>query len=353
MSDIYLTPAAAAVVSPHGWRQLPSGRWVTAIPLIDERTLGAGSADTLFAHLDYEQLLLVAARYGARPISPEGVVELNAHGYRLNPVTIAPDSSTRAACVSHDRRVWVQLLDWDGVLPVANAGKPWVDGAHEGKSRLFGWSRSATSHSLAPDAYGEWLQPLQHAHNRQHVDYSSLCTLERDTAPEDAPHDTDPAPAPTAPPDLAAAHLAKALGELGVHETPGPASTARIDEYLAVALRGGKPLGLRGDDQFSWCACFASWCGLPPGMTPRAAVVELVADAKGLGLWRDNAVWHDPQPGDLAIYATGGVPHHVNRVELAPWGGHFGAVGGNEANAVRRSTRALTEPVGWITYPRV
>jgi hypothetical protein len=151
---------------------------------------------------------------------------------------------------------------------------------------------------------------------------------------------------------LALDHLARALGELGVHETPGPASTARIDEYLAVALRGGKPLGLHGDDQFSWCACFASWCGLPPGMTPRAAVVELVEDAKGLGLYRDNATWHDPQPGDLAIYATGGVPHHVNRVELRPQGGTFGAVGGNEANAVRRSTRQITEPVGWIVYPR-
>lgn len=153
------------------------------------------------------------------------------------------------------------------------------------------------------------------------------------------------------PSPLAAGHLALALAEIGVHEIPGAAaSTKRIDEYLACCLRSGHLLGLRGDSEFSWCAAFASWCGLPSGMTPRAAVVELVADAKSLGLWRDNSTWHDPQPGDLAIYATGGVPHHVNRVELAPSGGAFGAVGGNEGDAVRRSSRKLTEPVGWIRY---
>lgn len=195
VTDVYLTPAASAVVSPDGWRKLPSGRWVTTLPLLDARTLGVASdSGVLFAHLDYELLLLVCQRLTAWPISPEGVVELNAHGYRLEPVTISPDSSTRAACVSHDQRVWQQLADgWDGRLPVANAGKPWVSGALPGRSRLFGWSKSVRSHSMAPDAFGEWLQPLQNAHNRQHVDYSSLCTLERDTAP-DGVTDTEPPP---------------------------------------------------------------------------------------------------------------------------------------------------------------
>jgi hypothetical protein len=204
----------------------------------------------------------------------------------------------------------------------------------------------------------DWLAPRWLGDAAPPVSAETLAGLAASAS--EAPPDTEPQPATRRTTDapagqqsaLALDHLGRALGELGVHETPGPASTARIDEYLAVALRGGKPLGLHGDDAFSWCACFASWCGLPPGMTPRAAVVELVADAKTLGLWRDNAVWHDPQPGDLAIYATGGVPHHVNRVELRPQGGTFGAVGGNEGNAVRRSTRTTSEPVGWIVYPR-
>ena len=149
-------------------------------------------------------------------------------------------------------------------------------------------------------------------------------------------------------------HLARALGEVGQREIPGPKSNPRIDEYLSLCVRGGKLLGLRGDDQFSWCAAFASWCGLPPGMVPRAAVSELVADARKLRLWRDAG--HMPKPGDLAIYArAGGDPRlgglgHVNRV-VSVEEVFFRAVGGNEGDAVKFSDRPLTEPIGFVVYP--
>jgi hypothetical protein len=149
-------------------------------------------------------------------------------------------------------------------------------------------------------------------------------------------------------------HLARALAEVGQREIPGPKSNPRIDEYLALCVRGGKLLGLRGDDQFSWCAAFASWCGLPPGMVPRAAVAELVTDSRKLGLWRDAG--HIPKAGDLAIYArAGGDPRkgglgHVNRV-ISVSDVFFKAVGGNEADSVKLSERALTEPVGFVVYP--
>lgn len=157
--------------------------------------------------------------------------------------------------------------------------------------------------------------------------------------------------------DGAAGHLQRAIAEVGVKETPGPASTPRIDEYLSVCVRNGKLLGLRGDDQFSWCAAFASWCGLPEGMTPRAAVAELVADARARGLWRDGSVWRDPQPGDLAIYTRAGQDPrhggsgHVNRVVQQLGGGMMRTVGGNEQDAVRLSDRHVSEPVGWVVYP--
>lgn len=184
MSDLYLTPASAAVVSPDGWRRLPSGVWVTCLPLIDIRTCTPETGPCLFAHLDYDTLLVVCAQLKVQPIRPETVVELNAHGFRLEPYTISPDSASRAACLEHDTAVWVALAQlWDGRLPVANAGKPWVNGAPAGRGRLFGWSTSVHSSSLAPDAYHEWLQPLQVAHNRKHFDYSSLCTLESDVEP--------------------------------------------------------------------------------------------------------------------------------------------------------------------------
>jgi hypothetical protein len=186
-TDIYLTPAASAVVSSHGWRQLPSGTWVTAIPLLDARTLTPEAGPPLFAHLDYEQLLIACDLLGATPLRPATVVELDAHGLRLEPFTISPDSATRAACVRHDTAVWELLAKWwTGIPPVANAGKPWVAGAPPGRGRLMGWSRRPGASSLRSDAYSEWLQPLQVAHNRQHVDYSSLCTVERLPAPEAA-----------------------------------------------------------------------------------------------------------------------------------------------------------------------
>lgn len=153
---------------------------------------------------------------------------------------------------------------------------------------------------------------------------------------------------------LAEHHLARALGEVGQKEVPGAKSNPRIDEYLALCVRGGKLLGLKGDDQFSWCAAFASWCGLPPGMVPRAAVAELVTDSRKLRLWRDAG--YTPKPGDLAIYArAGGDPRkgglgHVNRV-ISVEQVFFRAVGGNEANAVKLSDRPLTEPVGFVVYP--
>jgi hypothetical protein len=97
-------------------------------------------------------------------------------------------------------------------------------------------------------------------------------------------------------------------------------------------------------------------------MTPRASVAELIADARKLGLWRSGDVWRDPQPGDLACYArAGGDPRkgglgHVNRVIERVDAGHVRCVGGNEPHpsggAVNISVRSLTEPIGWIVYPR-
>jgi hypothetical protein len=154
-------------------------------------------------------------------------------------------------------------------------------------------------------------------------------------------------------------HLARAMAELGVAEIPGAASNPRIDEYLAVARRGGKPLGLRGDDQFSWCAAFFSWSGLPPDMTPCAAVAEMVTQAKATGRWRPADVFHSPKPGDAAIFKrSGGDPRtgglgHIARVEIPPnAAGVYVTVDGNSDNKVQRNTRRLDDPtlIGWVVY---
>lgn len=163
-----------------------------------------------------------------------------------------------------------------------------------------------------------------------------------------------------APAALPMEHLARAIAELGVAEIPGPKSNPRIDEYLSVAIRNGKPLGLRGDDQFSWCACFFSWCGLPPDMTPCAAVAEMVTQAKATGRWRAADVFHDPKPGDAALFKrsgqdprTGGLGH-IARVKVAPdASGNYVTVGGNEgAGVVKLTERNLSDPtlIGWFVY---
>jgi uncharacterized protein (TIGR02594 family) len=54
------------------------------------------------------------------------------------------------------------------------------------------------------------------------------------------------------PLDKEPAWLAIARRELGVHETPGPGSTSRINDYLAVAHAAP-------NDETPWCSAFACW----------------------------------------------------------------------------------------------
>ncbi len=277
--SVHLTAARNAVVSPHGWRRLPSGVWVTALPLVALDNWGR------FSHLDYDTTLAAAERLRARLLAPATVVELNAHGHRLKPEISAPgaDMSSRARCDAHDDAVAKQLIEgWDGERPVANAGKPWVSGALPGKSRLFGWSKRADASGMGPQDFGDWWQPLQNAHNRRHADYSSLVTLEADSdlgvepLPwDDTPPDTDPIP-----------------------------DTRRKAEALV------------------------------PAHGYRCSVRELVADARDLKTWRPMGT--SPEVGDLIISARlGGDPTkggngHVERVSgLAP----LRTIGGNEGNA--------------------
>jgi hypothetical protein len=174
-------------------------------------------------------------------------------------------------------------------------------------------------------------------------------------------------------PSLGERALAVAIKEIGVKETPGPGNTARVVEFLKVCIgrpeRGaaasGRPLGL-ADDSFAWCAAFASWCmvqacnesdALPH--EPRAAVWELVADARERGTFRDVSTGYRPKPGDLRILKrAGGDPRipgqsgHVDRVET------IGAetcvcIGGNEADQVRREVERYdaADVAGYIAYP--
>lgn len=342
------------------------------MPVVDT-DFSTKAGDHLFARLNYDEALAVASAHGAKLIAHAEVEAVRSVGVQLVPFLGTPRAENEIAhSIAHDESVWAQLrsLGWNGRVPVCGAGKHWIDGAPPGRSRLMGWDKDGPGPSKA------WWQPDSVAHNREHFDDGTTTMLVRPTGGRktleglwDELVATATGAALSLADSVAAAaesaperHLARALAEVGVHETPGPASTARIDEYLATAIRGGVPLNLRGDSEFSWCAAFASWCGLPDGMTPRASVAELIADARKLGLWRSGDVWHDPKPGDLACYARGGGDPrkgglgHVNRCIEQVGGSKFRAVGGNETHpsggAVNVSVRPLTEPIGWIVYEK-
>lgn len=179
--------------------------------------------------------------------------------------------------------------------------------------------------------------------------------------------------------------LAMSVAEEPVGSHRGP----KVDVYLAGCVRGGKLLGLRG---VPWCAGFASWCvweawaavnlqgvgsfagplrpyGLDslrwpytdtgvliPPIGYRAAVSELVADAKRSGAWHDEP-GYVPAPGDLCVMGRAGQSPvvggdgHVAVVDAmadppAVTGYAFWAVGGNEDHTVCRTLRCVCHEPG-------
>ena len=202
------------------------------------------------------------------------------------------------------------------------------------------------------------LVAFQRAHGLPATGVADVATWDALTATE--------APQPTiegvAPASVGLAALAIAQGEVGVHETPGPGTTARVAEYLSGCARSGRPLGLVGDEP-AWCASLIGWCEhtLQGALPWRAAVSEVYADALAVGATRERS--YHPAPGDLAVFARAGGdprrggPGHVARVEVAPdASGAYVTIGGNEGGAqhhggaVLRTKRNVSDPslVGWI-----
>jgi hypothetical protein len=171
---------------------------------------------------------------------------------------------------------------------------------------------------------------------------------------------------------LRALEVAREQLDAQVRETPGPGSTPQVSAFLQPCRRGGTPvagildltgtpLGLR-DDATAWCAAFASWCTAvsDPGLDPsqvahgyRAAVAELVQDAKARGAWRGPT--ERPELGWLAVWTrAGGDPvrggtGHVGRVSWVG-GATFQCIEGNTSDRVAEVTHTLADDTlrGWI-----
>ena len=207
---IHHTKLTDCTIHHSGWSAVPgTGVEVTSLPVID--TLYEVEGGPVFARLNYDEALAVAARFGARLLAPGRINDLRKPGVALQllPYLGTPIAETELShSERHDADVWRQLrvLGWDGKQPVVGAGKHWVAGAPPGRSRLEGWDRDGAGPGLAL-----W-QPDMVAHNRLHFDDGTTTVLERDVG---ADYEEPPATPPPAgrPPTVTIGDDGPAVGK--------------------------------------------------------------------------------------------------------------------------------------------
>src|ERR1019366_1308854 len=93
---------------------------------------------------------------------------------------------------------------------------------------------------------------------------------------------------------------AVALAELGVHETPGPAATARIMEYERHTDRG-----YTGSDEEAWCAKFANFV-VDTAQIP--VTLEMTQSAGGIYSFVKNGLIVGTHHANARSFLTWGVP---------------------------------------------
>ncbi len=127
-----------------------------------------------------------------------------------------------------------------------------------------------------------------------------------------------------------------AVAELGVHETPGPASTERIREYFSATSLGPQP------DDVPWCSAFVNWVMREAGI-PRTCSALAAS-------WLRWGVPCDPKPGCVVVIRkklAGG-----DRLTGSSTGNHVGfwisqtatrirLLGGNQSDQVKYSDFSL------------
>jgi uncharacterized protein (TIGR02594 family) len=150
--------------------------------------------------------------------------------------------------------------------------------------------------------------------------------------------------------------LMRAESEVGVSEASRRNDGARVEEYIALGTKAAREPGL------SWCAAFVLWChraegvDLPGNDWAMRRVSTLYEEARQ----RDAILRPEepPAPGDLAIYLGRASTHagpsgHVQIVVSFPLQGRVVVVGGNEGNAVRRSSVPLSAPTCYVRPERM
>lgn len=157
------------------------------------------------------------------------------------------------------------------------------------------------------------------------------------------------------PSDFAGRALARAQAHVGTREVP-PNGGPFVAACFSHTRRGGHPTGLTSGD---WCAAFVALCeaeaALPGEVVPegRAAVHELVEDAKSAGKLHLAGSGYVPKPGDLAIRGRAGESPlagghgHVQCVETFTTEADYVTIDGNHEDSVARVTNT-DPPLAWI-----
>jgi hypothetical protein len=157
------------------------------------------------------------------------------------------------------------------------------------------------------------------------------------------------------PPSLRGIVMAKAHGQLGVHEWPAGSNSGPVRKYLeAASYPWAGP----------WCAAFVSWVLLKVGFK-RAALPPNPASVES---WLDHARAHGcTKPvekslrGDLWVWNVGGNPHgHIgfcddtNPRDVAAYGldGNVGDYGG-EVTQVQRTSGQITACIDLVKLSRL
>ncbi len=190
--------------------------------------------------------------------------------------------------------------------------------------------------------------------------------------------DAAPSPLPiVSRPSLGELALLAAEAELKINAAEvGQNAGPFVKKYLSGCVRG--PTNAKvGLASAPWCAAFIGWTQQmalnalrttsdperPPPAPPhawRAAVWELVEDARATGAWRE--VGYLPSPGDIAVFKREGQDPrvryaigHAARVRQPPTErGDYVTLDGNHNGCVALVERNLLDEdlVGWIAMPR-
>lgn len=140
-------------------------------------------------------------------------------------------------------------------------------------------------------------------------------------------------------PEVEPGWLAIARRELGVHETKGPASTARIVEYhSATTLRSTS-------DETPWCSSFINWAFAQDGL-------KATGSARALSFLSWGVFLKEPRLGCVAVLDYGGSKGHVGFVVgRSAATKHVYLLGGNQADSVSIKRTAESAIAGY-RWPR-